>query len=309
METPRYRRVLVTGATGFVGGAVARALLGGGHDVVGVVRSRDKARGLAEAGAELVVGDMLVPDTYASAVEKVDAVVHTAQLGSAGRLTAARARRIRFADHVMTTALADVCAAAGKRLVYTSGCFNYGNRGDEWITEATPFAPSPLGVGHAAEVTALRQRDGLDLVVVSPGFVYGPGGLFKSAFWEQGRQGRLRCIGSGRNYWSCVHVDDLATAYPAALDRAPAGGEYNIIDNTPLPLRSLVDQITDAMGLARVGTIPPWLMSLIIGKPLVDSLVTSFRIGNAKARKELGWTPTYPSVAEGLPPTVAALKP
>jgi dihydroflavonol-4-reductase len=305
----RHHRVLLTGATGFVGGGVARALLAAGHEVVALVRSPERGRDLASAGAELAVGDMLDPSSYRPLVERVDAVVHTAQYAAGGRLTAARHARLRGADHVMTEALAQECQARGKRLVYTSGCFNYGDRGAEPITEDTPFAPSPLGRGHAAEVLALRERHraGLDVVVLSPGFVYGPGGLFKASFWDQAVANRLRCIGAGDNHWSCVHRDDLAAAFVTALHDAPPGAEYNVVDGHPITLRTLVDQVTDGMGRERVGTIPPFLMGLIIGRPVVDSLTTSFRIGNDRIREQLGWAPQHPTFADGLVPTLAAL--
>ncbi len=181
--------------------------------------------------------------------------------------------------------------ASAKRFVYNSGVFNYGDHGQEWITEATPFTPSRLGMGHAAEVTALWQlhgNQGLDVVVVSPGFVVGPGGLFETSFYDQAQKNRLRVISSGANYWSCIQVDDLAAAFVAALERAPAGEAYNVVDDAPLTLRALVDAITAAMGKPRVGTIPPLLMSLLIGRPLVRSLITSFRASNQRARQELG---------------------
>ncbi len=160
-------------------------------------------------------------------------------------------------------------------------------------------------------MTALRQLHrghGLDVVVVSPGFVVGPGGLFKTSFYDQAQKNRLRVIDPGANYWSCIQVDDLAAAFVAALQRAPAGEEYNVVDDAPLTLRALVDAIIAAMGKPRVGTIPPFLMSLLIGRPLVRSLVTSFRVSNAKARQELGWAPRFPTVADSLPPTLAALQ-
>jgi nucleoside-diphosphate-sugar epimerase len=144
-------------------------------------------------------------------------------------------------------------------------------------------------------------------VDAAPGFACGPGGLFKCSFYDQAQKGWLRVIGSGRSYWSCIHVQDLASAYVAALERAPAGGEYNIVDDTPLPLRALVDASTDAMGKKRVGHIPAWLMALPLGGPLVQSLVTSFRVSAEKARRELGWAPRYPSIHDGLRPILAAL--
>jgi nucleoside-diphosphate-sugar epimerase len=152
-----------------------------------------------------------------------------------------------------------------------------------------------------------RDKQGLDFVVVSAGFVVGPSGLFKSSFYDQAQQKRLRVIGPGTNFWSCVQVDDLARAFAAALERAPAGAEYNVVDDTPLTLRELVDATTEAMKIARVGHVPGWLIGLIIGGPLVKSLVSSFRVRNAKARAGLGWAPRFPHVRDALPSAIAGL--
>lgn len=306
---PGIRSVLVTGATGFVGSAVVRALLAAGHEVIGLCRSEHAARELAGCGAKVARGDMTDPAGCASLVGDVDAVVHAAQLRVTGRFGRAEMRRVNQANALMTGALAQSCLAEGKRLIYTGGCFIYGDHGSEWINERTPLTPSPVGAGDAEQIRRLREyhRNGLDVVVISPGFVYGPGGTFKTGFYDQFRRRRLRCLGAGDNYWSCVHVDDLATAYALALVHAPAGAEYNVVDDAPLMLRSLLDQLADAMAAPRVGSLPVPVGALILGRPLVASLTTSYRVDNAKARTELGWSPAFPTVGEGLPPTLTTL--
>jgi nucleoside-diphosphate-sugar epimerase len=302
-------RVLVTGATGFVGGHVARALLDRGHQVTGLVRDPARASGLAGEGATLARGDMLNPSSYQPLVAEADAVVHTAQYAVGARVGRRSVAAIEAADSLMTTTLAGECQRLGRRFVYTSGCFNYGDHGEDWIEPGTPFAPSPLGRGHARQVLSLREQHklGLDLVVIAPGFVYGPGGLFVSAFCDQLDKGRLRVIGSGRNWWSCVHVDDLAAAYVAAVEHAEPGTEVDAVDGAPIRLRDLVDLLCDACGKKRVGTVPPAVIGLLIGAPLAASLATSFRIRGEHARDALGWQPAHASFAAGLAPTLAAL--
>lgn len=303
-------RVLVTGATGFVGGAVVRALLADGHQVHGLVRDPGAAAALQRDGVILHAGDMREPATYVPLVGQVDSVVQAAQLSTSGRVTRSRAGQVFAAEHTMTTALADACLAQGRRLLYTGGCFDWGDRGDEWITEQTALSPSPMGEGHAREARLLQRmhaEQGLDVVRLNPGFVYGPGGLLRSAFVEQARKGRLRCIGNGSNWWSCVHVDDLGRAYAAAMTGAPPGAYYAVADSHPISLRDLTDVVTDAMKLPRVGSGPPWLVGLFIGRPLAASLVTSFRVDATRIGAELGWRPGHSSFRESGPAMIRAL--
>src|SRR6516165_10202200 len=303
-------RVLVTGATGFVGGGIVRALLADGHEVHGLVRDVAAAAGLERDGVVLHAGDMREPASYVPVVGQVDSVVQAAQLSTAGRVTRARAAQVFAAEHTMTTALAQACLAHGRRLLYTGGCFDWGDHGEDWITENTALSPSPMGEGHAREAGLLQQlhsERGLDVVRLNPGFVYGPGGLLSSAFVDQARKGRLRCIGTGSNWWSCVHVDDLGRAYAAALTGARPGSYYAVADSDPIRLRDLTDVVTDAMKLPRVRSGPVWLVGLFTGRPLVASLVTSFRVDASRIRTELGWQPGHPSFRESGPAAVRAL--
>ena len=262
------------------------------------------AQDLEAAGASLAVGDMLDSASYRHLVADVDAVVHTAQYATSGRLTRKKMAAMQRADRLMTETLARACVEHGKKLIYTSGCFNYGDHGARWITEGTPPDPSPLGEGHHAVATwllGLHEREGLRVTVIAPGFVYGPGGLFKASFYDTLQKGQLRVFGKGENYWSPVHVDDLARAYALAVEGEHDGETFNIVDDEPLSLRALVDALTEAAGEKRVGSMPPWLLKLMIGGPLVDSLVTSFRVKNEKAKEELGWAPEHGSFKGGIP--------
>ena len=303
--------VLVTGATGFVGSAAVKALLDAGHTVTGLVRTPAKAQGLEALGMRSAVGDMLEPQTYTPLVQEVDAVVQAAQYGVSGRMTDKKVVQINHADEVMTLALAEACLEHDKVLLYTNGCFGYGDHGDAWITEETPLSPSPMGVGHAAVVKQLLnlyETKNLKVVILTAGFVYGPGGLFKTSFYDTLTKNQLRVFGAGQNYWSTVHVDDLAGAFVRALEVGAYGENFNVVDDEPLRLRDMVDAITEAAGRKRVGSIPPWLIGLMIGPPVVASLTTSFRVKNDKAKEVLDWTPRYPTFGSGVGEVVRELE-
>ena len=257
------------------------------------------------------VGDMLEPQTYTPLVKNVDAVVQAAQLGVRGRMTKDKVAQINHADELMTLALAEACIEHDKVLLYTNGCFGYGDHGEAWITEETPFSPSPMGVGHAAVVARLMdlhaQKD-LKVVILTAGFVYGPGGLFKTSFYDTLTKNQLRVFGAGRNFWSPVHVDDLAQAFVRALESSAYGENFNVVDDEPVRLRDLVDALTEAAGRKRVGSIPPWLIGLMIGPPVVASLTTSFRVRNDKAKEVLGWAPRHPTFKAGVGEVVSELE-
>ncbi len=99
-------------------------------------------------------------------------------------------------------------------------------------------------------------------------------------------------------------VRDLGAA---ALTAARPGAYCAVADEHPIRLRDLTDVVTDAMRLPRTGSGAPWLAGLFIGRPLVVSLVTSFRVDATRIRDDLGWRPAHPSFVESGPVEVSAL--
>jgi len=302
--------VLVTGATGFVGKSVVQALLEKNHHVVGLVRDKQKAESLGKKGVELAIGDMLEPTSYAHLVERVDGVIHAAQLSIPGRFSRKRVAEVQHADRVMTEALAQECLKHDKKIIYTNGNFSYAPAGDEWITEESPMNPPLFGKGHYEMFNYLQQlhkEQGLKCIFLTAGFVYGPGGLFTRSFIEPLNKKQLRVIGPGHNYWSTIHVDDLGAAFALAIEGTTYGENYNVVDDLPITLRELVDTITDVLGKPHLGTIPPWIMNLLLGGTLVDALILSYRLSNAKIKEAYGWSPRYPTFREGVPGVLKGL--
>ena len=304
-------RVFVTGATGFVGKAIVMALLQRKHEVVGLVRDVRRGKSLEQPGVTLVAGDMLEPASYEKVVPTVDAVVHAAQYPIQGRFTKQKVNQMEQADILMTRTLAQACLQHDKKFVYTSSTLTYGDHADRWITEQDELHAPPIAEAHeqlVKELLALHRKQNLRVNIIAPGWVYGPGGLFKQSFYDTQQKGQLSIFGAGKSYWSPVHVDDLAMGYALAVESETYGEVYNVADNQPLQQREIVNLFTDALGVKRVGSMPVWLLKIILGGPLVDSLVISFRIKNDKAKQALGWQPRYSSFKDGIPVVVKELK-
>jgi nucleoside-diphosphate-sugar epimerase len=296
-------RVLVTGASGFVGAAATRALLRRSHDVLALVRAEHRGQALQKAGAELAVGDMLRPETYADLAKRVDAVIHCAQLGVAGRWTKRKIAAMHAADALMTRTLADACLEHRKLLVYTSGALAHRPDADGWVNEKSPLGGCRLAKGHAdlvGELMGRPRKRGLNVQIVTPGFVYGAGSFLLQTVGLLKRR-RYRVIGDGANWWSLVQVDDLGEGFALAIERGRPGANHFFCDDLPLARRQVIDAITSAMGLAPVKSAPPWLVALWLGAPLVEALSTSIRMRNEKVRDDLGWRPKHLTFSAGLP--------
>jgi nucleoside-diphosphate-sugar epimerase len=307
-------RVLVTGATGFVGAAVVRTLLRQGTLVLGLVRDADRGDALrrstvAPQRLRIAVGDMWRPETYGPLVAEVDAVIHAAQQSLQGRWTSGRIRAMHESDALMTRTLASACLQQQKLLIYTSGALAHVGEGEASLQSAPDSRPCRLALGHAnmvRELLSLHRERGLGVRIVSPGFVYGAGSFLQLTA-ELLLQGRYRIIGDGRNLWSLVHVDDLAQVYVAILDRGQDGRNYFIGDDAPLPRKDVINQVSDALGVPRVGHVPQWLAGALFGFPMVEALCASAAVCNQTVKDELGWRPRYATFAAGLPDAISQL--
>lgn len=268
MDDLRFGRVHVAGTAGLLEAAVVRELHAAGH--------------------------RLMP-----AGESVDAIVNCPAPVPPGRLTHRRLAAHRRGEAARARALADDALASGARLVHVGSAFAWGDHGASWIDEATPQRPAPLGAGDAdlaRRLLALRRERGLDVVLVALGLLYGPGGPLEHELWT----GRVRVVGWGGNYLSCVHVDDAARAIAAALERGAAGTTYLAVDDEPVTQRALVDAVADATGRRRPGSSSLGVAGARVGFPLARSLSASVRVRNARAKAELGWAPRFPTVREGV---------
>jgi len=279
--------VLLTGATGYIGGAVLRTLREHSHHVRAVVRGDEQAKAATEAGAEAVLGDVTDVLWLAGQLAGVDGAIHLATLEPVG-------------DDAVLDAVFDAFEGTTKPFVYTSGIWVWGDNPD--ITEDSPPRPTAISVWRLPRQERVLGS-GLRASVIAPAPVYGHGRGLAGWLFTYGPRtddGALRLIGSGEQHWASVHLEDLADLYVAALERAP-GGELYIG-------ASGVNPTVREMGLAAVGPDGSVVAEDVeetrerLGAALADALLLDQQADGGRARDRLGWRPTRPTVLEELSP-------
>lgn len=309
-------RIFLAGATGALGTQLIPRLVGAGHDVTGTTRSDAKAGALRAAGAEPVVLDALDRDAVVAAVTaaRPDVIVH--QLTALGDLSNlrnfdkafAQTNRLRTegTDHL----LAGARAAGTPRFIaqsYTG--WPYARTGGPVKTEDDPLDTDPPR-DQRESLAAIRTLEArvteFGGIVLRYGGFYGPGTSVGPGGEqvEMVRKRRFPVVGSGGGIWSFVHIEDAADATLAAIERG-APGIYNIVDDDPAPMREWLPVFAQAVGAKPPRRIPRWLGKLAAGDAITTMATESRGASNAKAKRELGWTPAHPSWRQGFAEAVA----
>ncbi len=305
-------RVFVAGACGAMGGPLVRRLVAAGHEVTGTTRREERAVGIRAAGATAAVCDVFDSDTLGRLVAAAspEVVVH-ALTALPDRIDwkakpdpLAATNRLR--EEGTRNLIAAASAAGARRVIGESVAFLYEPSGD-WIkNEDAPLftgAPGPFGKAVAALADLEHQilgADGIDGAVLRFGWFYGPGTSYASgrAQAEDFRRRRFPVVGKGTGVFSFVHVEDVAAAAVAAIGQ-DVKGVFNVVDDDPALQREWVPVYAEAVGAKRPRRVPLWLAKLIVG-PVAVNAVELRGASNARAKRELGWEPRYPSWRQGF---------
>ena len=295
-------RVLVTGASGFVGHAACRELAARGHEVLALVRRP----GSEPEGTTAVIGDLTAPAHLSASLARHSpgCVLHLAAEIAAQR----DPEKIHEVNVEGTRRLIEAAEAAGvKRFVFASTVVT-GEADGRVLREDEPL-PVHTAYGRSKqEGERMVQESGMQGVVVRPGHVYGPGGWYAEEFVRRLQQpGRFAVIGRGDNLWDVVHVDDVAVALANAVERAPDGAVYHVADDEPLTYYDFVKLTADALGVGAPRRIPAGIARVVGGRDPVAAVVRSARTSNERAKRELKWEPRFPSARIGIPDAVARL--
>jgi nucleoside-diphosphate-sugar epimerase len=301
-------RILVTGASGFVGHALCASLAERRHDVSALVGRE----GSQPPKTRPLSGDLGDSARLAALLEaeRPDCIVHLAAEIASQRSE----RKLREVNVDGTARLLAACASltggepqAGPRIVFASTVVTGDAHGallseDRALPVQTPYGRTKQ------EGERLVLESGLPAVILRPSHVYGPGGWYVDELIAQLRRpGRFAVIGSGANLWDVVHVDDVAAAFVLAIERAPVGSTYHVVDDAPITFYEFMTLTARELALAPPRRTPAVLASLVAGRNAVAAAMRSARSSNEKIKRELGWMPRFPTARAGVPDAIARL--
>ena len=326
-------RILVTGAGGFLGGAIARMLLARGDQVIAV--QRGGAPELVRLGADLVQGDLADPAVAARAAQNCDGVIHVAaKAGHWGSYPS------YFSANVLATR--NVLAACEKhqiaRLVYTSTPSVVHAGADlAGVDESAPIpehfhAHYPATKAIAERAVLRANSTTLATCALRPHLIWGPGdNHLLPRLIARAKAGKLRFVGDGQNLFDTIYIDNAARAHLAALDRlepgaACAGKAYFLSNDEPLPVKEIVNRLIACAGLPPCNQHIPSTIAYAIGalmelaysvlplkgEPLltrfvVSQLSTAHWFNLSAAKRDLGYRAEV-SITEGLARLTASIK-
>ncbi|MEM6646294.1 MAG: SDR family oxidoreductase [Bacteroidota bacterium] len=279
-------RIFLTGATGYIGSAIAHGLLEDGYEVLGLARSDAAAETLRQRGISVHCGDLTDLDSLAAGAQAAGGVIHTAFVHDFSRY-----EEINRIERRAVEAMAEALEGSGKTFVATSATTVLvpGQLG----TEDDAAAPSSPGYVRAASEAALpaSQRGVRASVVRLPPSVHGPGDTaFVPALIAIARQtGISGFVEEGENRWAAVHRLDAARLFRLVFEKAEAGTAWHGVAEEGIPMRRIAETIAEGLGIP-ARSIPVseaadhfgWLAGFV----QIDNPASS-----ALTRERIGWRP------------------
>jgi nucleoside-diphosphate-sugar epimerase len=302
-------RVFVAGAGGAIGRRLLPQLIAGGHEVVATTRSAGKMADVRALGAEHLVMDGLDAGSVGEAVARAgpDVIVHqmTALAGIEDlkhfdeTFAVTNQLRTKGTDHLL--AAADALGVTRFIAASYTGWPN-AREGGSVKTEDDPFDEHPPAAQEKS-LAAIRYLERATVegsphgIALRYGSFYGPGA--SDELVEVVRRRKLPLVGGASGIWSWIHIDDASSATVAAVERG-AAGVYNIVDDEPAPVYEWLPVLAESIEAKPPRHAPVWLARLAVGEVGVSMMTQIRGSSNAKAKRDLGWQPSWSTWREGF---------
>lgn len=290
-------KIFITGATGFIGGSVAAALIEKGHQVSGLVRDEKKAEYLQKRGIEPVHGSLSDEKVLTGAANNADAIINAADAD----------------NRVVVETILNAIRGTNKTFIHTSGSSivadaSGGEPSDKIYTDETSFEPHREKADRIAIDSLVKDaaKDGVRSIVICPTMIYGRGRGFNPhsiqvpMLVRQARKdGAARYIGRDLNIWSNVHIYELAALYLLALEKAVAGDFY-FAENGEAELKIIAEEIGRQLNLPAKSWTEAEAIAAFGREAAVFAFGSNSRVGSVKAHQNLGWQPGIDSILSSI---------
>lgn len=295
-------KILVTGASGFIGSRVCSSLSQSGHELVALSRDPGSARQKLPQLNEAFAWDASRQYAPLEAFEGVDEVIHLAGESVVGRWSAEKKRliydtRVQGSKHLLGAL--EKLEVKPKVLISASASGYYGDRGDEPLTES-----SAAGSGFLAQVCqdweaeALKAETyGLRVVILRLGIVLGPGGGALRAMLLPAKLGLNGPLGTGKQWWSWVHLDDVVGVIQHALHHE-LSGPFNVTAPQAVRQQEFAKTLGNVLKRPSFLPAPSFVLKLVLGE-FSSELLSSKRVLPSKAQ-DSGYEFKFPSLKEAL---------
>jgi nucleoside-diphosphate-sugar epimerase len=298
--------VFVAGGSGTIGIPLVRSLVAAGHHVTAMTRTSGNEERLRAIGASIAIADALDRDALTRAVAAAHPTHVVHELTALPKTGVSRASELEPTNRLRvdgTRNLLDAAIAAGAKR-FLAGSFA--------MLAPRSSAPSDADNPAAAAIRSMETqvldagaKGAIEGIVLRYGLFYGRDVPSTVNMIASVRKRRLPIVRGDTGELPLIHVDDAVAATVLALDRAPAGSTYDIVDDRPVSLSEIVATIAEFSGAPAPWRVPAWIPRLVA--PYMAGLLSMrLPLSNAKARAELGWRPDYPTIREGLAFTRAA---
>ena len=293
-------KILVTGASGFIGNKLAIRLTEKGHSVLGLINKNK----IQNSSIETISAD-LTKDNFSLPNEKFDVVFHLAAISPLEK-NKKISKNVNFQGSMN---LFNQIKDKTSFLVYVSGLGVFGEPGGV-IDENTPLKPHTDYAKVRLEIQQLLEKNckenSIHFTVGYVGDVYGDGGWFTSQIVSRLKKGSFRVPKSGEYFRSLVHVDDVVNSLIAIAENNSYDESFIITDSHPVLFKDFINFTCDKLGVKHPGSIPPFLAKTVLGGDFVKLLITSTKTSNEKISKLN--TFQYPSYMEGIEEVISKIK-
>jgi nucleoside-diphosphate-sugar epimerase len=285
-------KVFVTGASGFIGSAIVKELLAAGHEVTGLARSDESAKAIANAGAQVIKGNLDDPDSLRTGASMADGVIHTAFIHDFLQYTKAAET-----DKIAIETMGEILKGTTKPIVVTGGILGL-PKTNGFVTEADAAPAFP----RASEATAIALAEaGVNASVIRlPPSVHDKGdkGFVPFIINIARKKGVSAYVDEGSNRWPAVHRLDAARLFCLALEKGAKGYRYNAIGDEGIPVRKIAELAGECLNLPVVSINADkaadhfeWMGRFIS----FDNPATGY-----KTREILSWQPMHTGLLEDM---------